>query len=45
VKTPSQNAIMEEEYFEEDNEICCMEDKGNAPFLTLATYERSLLND
>jgi len=35
---------MEEEQFEEDeDEIHYMEDKGSAAFLTLATYEESLL--
>ena len=45
VKTPFQNVVMEEEQFEEDDEIHCMEDKGSASFLTLATYEKSLFND
>lgn len=36
---------MEEEQFEEDDEIHCLEDKGNASFLTLVAYEMSLLND
>ena len=44
VKTPFQNVVMEEEQFEEDDEIHCMEDKGNAPFLNLDAYERSLFN-
>ena len=35
---------MEEEQFEEDDEIHCMEDKGNATFLTKSTYEKSLSN-
>ena len=34
---------MEEEQFEEKDEIRCMEDKGSATFLTLAAYEESLL--
>jgi len=36
---------MEEKTFEEDDEIHCFEDIDGAPFLTLATYEKSLLND
>lgn len=36
---------MEEEPFEEDDEIHCLEDKGNASFLTSAAYEKSLFND
>ena len=39
VKTPFQNVVTEEEQFEEDDEIHCMEDKGSASFFTLATYE------
>ena len=45
MKTPFQNVVMEKEQFDEDDEIHCMEDKGSAPFLTLATYEKSLFND
>ena len=45
VKTPFQNVVMEEEQFEEDDEIHCLEDKGNASFLTSAAYEKSLCND
>jgi len=46
VKAPFQNAIMEEEQFEEDeDEIHCFEDKGSAAFLTLAEYEESLLQE
>ena len=45
VKTPFQNVVMEEEQFDEEDEIHCMEDKGSAAFLTLATYEESLLKD
>ena len=44
VKTPFQNAVMEEEKFEEDNENHCLEDKGSASFFTLAAYEKSLFN-
>ena len=36
---------MEEEQFEEDDEIHCMEEKGSAPFLTKVAYEKSLFND
>jgi len=36
---------MEEEQFEEDDEIHGMEDKGSATFLTKAAYENSLFND
>jgi len=36
---------MEEEQFEENDEIHCMEEKGSAPFLTKATYEKSLFNE
>jgi len=36
---------MEEEQFDEEDEIHCMEDKGSAAFLTLAAYEESLLRD
>ena len=45
VKAPFQNMVMEEEQFEEEDEINCMEDKGSATFLTLDTYEESLLQD
>lgn len=45
VKAPFQNVVMEEEQFEEEDEIYCMEDKGNATFLTLAAYEETLLQD
>jgi len=45
VKDSFQNVVMEEEQFEEEDEICCMEDKGSAAFLTLAAYEESLLQD
>ena len=44
VKAPFQNIVMEGKQFEEDeDEIHCMEDKGNAAFLTLAEYKESLL--
>ena len=36
---------MEEEQFDEEDEIHCIEDKGSATFLTLAAYEESLLRD
>lgn len=45
VKTPFQNAVMEEEQFEEDDEVHCMEDKGSANLLIKAAYEKSLFND
>ena len=45
VKAPFQNAVMEEEKFEEDDEMHFLEDKVNASFLTLAAYEKSLCND
>jgi len=45
VKAPFQNAVMEEEKFEEDDEIHCLEDKVNASFFTSTTYERSLCNN
>ena len=45
MKTPFQNAAMEEEQFEEDDEIHCMEDKGSTTFLTKAANEKSLFND
>ena len=45
VKTPFQNVVMEEEQFEEDDEIHFMEDKGSASFLTSTAYEKSLFND
>lgn len=45
MKTPFQNVVMEEEKFEEDDEIHCLEDKGIASFLTSAAYEKSLFND
>ena len=45
VKAPFHNAVMEEEQFEEDDEIHYLEDKGSASFLTLAAYEESLFND
>jgi len=45
VKTPSQNVVMDEEKFEEYNEIHCMEEICNASFFTLAAYEKSLFND
>ena len=36
---------MEEEQFEDEDEIHCMEDKGSATFFTLVSYEESLLQD
>ena len=45
VKAPFQNVVMEEEQFEEEDEIHCMEDKGSAAFLTLVAYKESLLRD
>lgn len=45
VKTHFQNVVMEEEQFDEDDEIHCIEDKGSASFLTLSAYEKSLFND
>jgi len=45
VKAPFQNVVMEEEQFEEEDEIHCMEDKGSAAFLTLAASEESLPQD
>lgn len=41
VKDPFQNAVIEEEQFEEGDEIHCMEDKGICTFLTKAAYEVS----
>ena len=43
VKSPFQNLVMEEEQFEDEDEIHCMEDKGSAAFLTLSAYEESLM--
>ena len=43
VKAPFQNVVMEEEQFEDEDEIHYMEDKGSAAFLTLVAYEESLL--
>ena len=37
VKTLFQSIVMEEERFEEEDEVHGMEDKGSAPFLTQAT--------
>ena len=45
VKAPFQNVVMEEEQVEEEDEIHCMEDKRSYAFLTLASYEESLLQD
>ena len=45
VKTPFQNVVIEEEQFEEDDEIHFLEDKGSASFLTTTAYEKSLFND
>ena len=42
VKTLFQNIVMEEEQYEEEEEVHGLEDKGSAPFLTRAAYERSL---
>ncbi len=36
---------MEEEHFEEEDEIHCMEDKSIDACLTLAEYEEALLQD
>jgi len=36
---------MEEEQFDDEDEIHCMEDKANAAFLMLAAYKESLLRD
>jgi len=45
VKTPFQDVVMEEEQFEEDDEIHCLEDKGSASFFTSVAYGKSLFND
>jgi len=45
VKITFQNVVMEEEQFEEDDEIHCLEDKGSASFFTSAAYGKSLFND
>ena len=42
VKTLFQNIVMEEEMFEEEEEVHGLEDKGIAPFLTRAAYEEAL---
>jgi len=42
VKTLFQSIVMEEEKFEEDDEVHGTEDKGIASFLTKASYEKSL---
>lgn len=39
MKTPLQNAIMDEGKYEEDDQIHCLEYKGSASFLTLAADE------
>jgi len=45
VKTPFHNIAMEEEKFEEDDEIHCLEDKFSASFLTSSAYEKSFFNN
>lgn len=45
VKAPFQNVVMEEEQFEDEDEIHCIEDKGSAAFFTFVAYEESLLQD
>ena len=42
VKNPFQTIFMEEELFEEEEEVHGLEDKGSAPFLTRAAYKKSL---
>lgn len=42
VKTFFQTNVMEEEQYEEEEEVHGLEDKGSAPFLTRAAYEKSL---
>jgi len=42
VKTLFENILMGEEKYEEEDEVHGMEDEGYAPFLTRATYEKSL---
>ena len=37
-----QNIVMEEELFEEEEEVHGLEDKGSAPFLTRVAYEEAL---
>jgi len=44
IKTPFQNTVMEEEQPEEDDEIHCLGDKGDASFLTHVAYEEALLS-
>jgi hypothetical protein len=44
IKTPFQNTVMEEEQPEEDDEIHCLGDKGDASFLTQVAYEEALLS-
>ena len=40
-----QNIVMEEELFEEEEEVHGLEDKGSAHFLTRAAYEEALSRD
>ena len=42
VKTLFQNIVMEEEQYEEEDEVHGWEDKGISPFLTQAAYEEAL---
>lgn len=42
VKTIFQNTVMEEQQYEEEDEVHGLEDKGSAPFLTIAAYENEL---
>jgi len=42
VKTLCQNIVMEEEQLDEEEEVHGLEDKGSAPFLTRAAYEKAI---
>lgn len=42
MKTIFKNIVMEEELFEEEEEVHGLEDKGSSPFLTKVAYEEAL---
>jgi hypothetical protein len=44
IKAPFQNIVMEEDQPEENDEIHCLGDKGDASFLTQAAYQEALLS-
>ena len=44
IKAPFQNTVIEEDQPEENDEIHCLGDKGDASFLTQTSYEEALIS-